>query len=166
MRYPRYILRQLAMFASLVLTFIVLVSLCGLVYTISLLWQASTKGVYVSAEDGMLALLDRGYVQPDEIEIAYAGTNSFDGSEPHVWYVIACIWGGTRADGTPPGSERHDYDQPGSFFLNTKQGWVHVSESAYPRMLGFWMKVFGQAGPGSSIPTHDFGSNPQGKCEF
>lgn len=139
--------------------------LCSLVYTIGVLTNAQSKGVYPSAEAGMLTRIDQWYRQPELVEIIYAGTNSFDGSDPHVWYVLACIWGGSRSDGSPVGSERHVYDQPGSFFLATRDGWIHVSEGAFPELLGFWMKVYGLAGPGSSTPSHDWGSAPQ-HCEF
>jgi hypothetical protein len=114
----------------------------------------------------MLALVARNYIEPRKVEIIYAGTNSFDGSSPHVWYVIACVWGGKRADGSPVGSKRHDYDQPGHFFLHTKDGWVFVPEGAFPEFMGFWMKVYGLAGPGSSQPSHDWGSAPQTDCTF
>jgi hypothetical protein len=114
----------------------------------------------------MRAIVARGYVQPDEIEIVYAGTNSFDGNNPHIWYVIACVWGGRRADSSPVGNEKHDYDQPGLFFLNTKEGWVWMPEGAFPGLVGFWMKVYGLAGPGSTQPTHDWGSPPVAKCPF
>lgn len=53
---------------------------------------------------------------------------------------------------------------PSSF--NTKEGWVHMPEGAFPELIGFWMEVFGLAGPGSSQPTHDWGSSPQGDCVF
>jgi hypothetical protein len=161
----RNLLSELANIAKLLLYTIIAVTIFGLVYTTITLNHARAQGVYPSAEDGMLALIDRGYNNPDQVEIIYAGTNSFDGSHPNVWYVLACIWGGTRSDGKPVGSERHVYDQPGSFFLATRDGWVHVSEGVFPEMLGFWMRVLRLAGPGSSTPSHDWGSGPQ-HCEF
>jgi hypothetical protein len=130
------------------------------VYTASQLRAARAAGVFASAEEGMLALVAKGYVQPDDTQIVYAGTNSFDGSSPHIWYVVACVWGGKRADG----SAVHDYDQPGSYFLDTKEGWVHVSEGAFPELVGFWMKVYGMAGPGSAQATQEWGSSPRRGC--
>jgi hypothetical protein len=144
---------------------VLLVSLSSWVYTTSHLRAARAAGVFASAEDGMLALIAKGYViQPDEIQIVQAGTNSFDGSSPHVWYVTACVWGGERADRFAVGNGAHDYDQPGSYFLNTKEGWVHVSEGAFPELVGFWMKAFGMAGPGSAQATHEWGSSPRRGC--
>ncbi len=135
-------------------------------YTTGVLRLARSEGVYVSAEDGMNALIARGYVHPSDTQIIYAGTNSFDGSDPHVWYVIACVWGGTRADGSPVGSARHVYDQPGTFFIATRDGWVHVGEGYFPWVLGYWMKYYGLAGPGLSTPSHNWGSAPTRGCEF
>ncbi len=142
------------------------VVLMSWLYTLLTLRMARSQGVYASAEEGMLANIAKGYVKPDRTEILYAGTNSFDGSSPHVWYVIACVWGGHRLDGSHTGSKSHNYDQPGSFFLDTGQGWVNVSEGAFPQFVGFWMQVYGLAGPGSSQPTHDWGSSPQLDCTF
>ena len=61
---------------------------------------------------------------------------------------------------------RHVYDQPGNFFLETKKGWVFISEGSFPTYLGFWMKVFNMAGPGSPVPSTDWGSYPDKGCEF
>ena len=135
-------------------------------YTTGVLRQVRAQGVYPSAEDGMHALIARSYVQPRDTQIIYAGTNSFDGSDPNVWYVIACVWGGTRADGSPVGTAKHVYDQPGLFFLAARDGWVHVPEGAFPEVLGFWMRFYGLAGPGSATPSHDWGSTPTKGCEF
>ena len=146
------------------LVFMALILLCSWLYTVAALGLASKEGVYPSAEEGMLSKIDRSYAQPYQAEIAYAGTNSFDGSEAHVHYVIACVWGDRRKDGSPVGSERHAYDQPGSFFLHTKDGWVWMPEGAFPQFIGFWMKVYGLAGSGSSEPSHPMDSG--GRCVF
>jgi hypothetical protein len=50
--------------------------------------------------------------------------------------------GGTRADDSPVGTERHVYDQPGVYFPDTRQGWVLVPERSFPELMGFWMKVY------------------------
>jgi hypothetical protein len=135
-------------------------------YTTGVLRLARAGGVYATAEEGMNALIAKSYIHPRDSQIIYAGTNSFDGSEPHVWYVIACVWGGTRADGSPVGSSRHEYDQPGIFFIDTRDGWVQVGEGYFPEVLGYWMKLYGLAGPGSATPSHDWGTNPNKGCTF
>lgn len=112
---------------------------------------ARSKGIYTSAEQGMLAHADKYYSADRNVKILYAGTNSFDGSKPHVWYVIAEIHATSRADGSDLGHNR--CDAPGSYFLQTKEGWVHVPEGAFPTIIGFWMKIFGLAGEGQSTPS-------------
>ena len=166
MKRSHSVLLWLIVAAGLILDCTGLLIIPSWIYTTSQLRLAARAGVYSSAEEGMLDHIARGYVEPDDTQIIYAGTNSFDGSKPHVWYVIACVWGGRRLDGSPTGSARHDYDQPGLFFLNTKEGWVFMPEAAFPGFLGFWMEVFGLAGPGSSVPTHDWGSTPERGCAF
>ena len=154
---------ELANLARLLIFFTGALMLFGLVYTLVTLSFLRAEGVYPSAEDGMLATIERNYIQPDRIEIIYDGPNSFEGS-PNVKYVIACVWGGTRADGFPVGSERHIYDQPGHFFLAARDGWFMVPEGFFPQMLGFWMRVYGLAGSGMSTPSRDWGAEPQ-HCE-
>ena len=165
MEWKRTLISALVKIVSTGLVLVGSVTIMGLIYTTNILILVRSKGVYPSAEAGMQALIDRGYVNPERVEIIYAGTNSFDGSDPNVWYVLACIWGGARANGDPVGNERHVYDQPGTFFLATWDGWVHVPEGYFPQILGFWMRVFHLAGAGSSTPSHDWGSGPQ-NCDF
>ena len=133
-------------------------------YTSLQLTLARSHGVYPSAEQAMLALVDQGYVGVSRVDILYAGPNSFDGSQPYVWYVIAEVHADTRADGSALG--HYGCDAPGSFFLHTKEGWVHVPEGAFPEFIGFWMSVFGQAGPGQSKPSVDWApSQPARFCQ-
>jgi len=125
------------------------------VYTTVQLKLATSRGLYATAEEGMQALIIPNYKDIDKIEIVYAGPNSFDGSDPHIWFVIARVYARSRADGKLLGNQPRNYEAPGSFFLHTKQGWAHVSEGAFPEFIGFWMKVYGLAGPGSTRPTHE-----------
>lgn len=120
-------------------------------YTSAQLGIARSKGVYETAEQGMRALVDQGYASDRQVKILYAGTNSFDGSKPYIWYVIAEVHASARADGSS--LSKDGCDAPGSFFLETKDGWVHVPEGAFPGYMGFWMDVFDIAGPGQSEPS-------------
>lgn len=125
---------------------------CFGLYTLATLAAARSTGAYPSAEAGMLANAERYYSNDRQVKILYAGTNSFDGSKPHIWYVIAEIHASARANGSKLG--KNNCDAPGSFFLQTRDGnWVHVSEGAFPTLLGFWMEVFGLAGEGQSTPS-------------
>ena len=121
------------------------------IYTAVQLNVAQAKGVYSSPEQGMIARAEQSYTADRQVKILHAGTNSFDGTKPHIWYVIAEIRASARADGSALG--HNGCDAPGSFFLQTKEGWVYVPEGAFPGFIGFWMDVFGWAGEGQSTPS-------------
>ena len=120
-------------------------------YTSIQLSIARSKGVFDTPEQGMTTMVDKAYAPDRTIKFLYAGTNSPNGSQPFVWYVIAEVRASARADGSE--LQKNGCDAPGSFFLQTKQGWVAVPEEALPGFMGFWMKVFGMAGEGQSIPS-------------
>ena len=122
------------------------------IYTAAQLHAARAGGVYSSPEQGMIARAEKYYSADREIKILYAGTNSFDGTKPYIWYVIAEIHASARADGSQLG--HNGCDAPGNFFLQTKDGnWVFVPEGAFPGFMGFWMEVFGWAGEGQATPS-------------
>jgi hypothetical protein len=128
-------------------------SACSWIYTVVQLHQARSKGVYESPEQGMLAFAEKRYAAGHSVEILYAGPNSFNGSQPHEWYVIAEIHASSRVDGS---KLKHDgCDAPGLAFLQTRYGWVYVPDGAFPTFIGFWMKTFNLAGEGQSTPTTD-----------
>jgi hypothetical protein len=127
---------------------------CSWTYTAVQLNIARAKGVYSSPEQGMIARAEQHYTVDRQVKILYAGTNSFDGTNPHIWYVIAEIRAASRVEASVTGFD--GCDAPGSFFLQTKEGWVHIPEGAFPEFLGFWMKVFGWAGEGQSTPSTDW----------
>ena len=109
----------------------------------------------------MQAFIAKGYTADRKVKILYAGTNSFDGSQPHIWYVIAQVRASARADGSALG--KNGCDAPGLFFLQTKEGWVFVPEGAFPGFIGFWMKTFGMAGPGQATPSTDWAPDQPAK---
>ena len=128
------------------------VALSGL-YTYIQVNRYSADGVYDTAEEGMMALIDKNYSADREATILYAGTNSFNGSRPYVWYVIAEVRASAHADGSALYNE--GCESPGSYFLHTKNGWIHVPEGAFPDYMGLWMTMFNMAGPGQSEPSVD-----------
>lgn len=130
------------------------VILCSWGYTALIIASASREGVYPTAEQGMIAMLEKGYAPDRQIKILHAGINSHDRSDPFIWYVIAEVHASARADGSEMG--KNGCDAPGSYFLQTKDGWVHVSEGAFPTYVGRWMKVFGLAGEGETTPSTDW----------
>jgi hypothetical protein len=129
-------------------------------YTQVQLARYSADGVYASPEEGMLALIDTYYPPEREVMMVYAGPNSPDGNRPYIWYVIAEVYASVRADGSAMGE--NGCDAPGSYFLQTKEGWVHVPEQAFPELIGFWMDVFDLAGTGVSAPSTDWAPGKQG----
>ncbi len=115
-------------------------------YTIWRLERAAQAGIYATPTAGMQALIEQNWRDIQKVEIEYAGPNRHDGQDPHVGFVIAKVWAGSRSDGTPVGSKGEDYDYPGTFFVHIQQGWVWVPEGDNPEFMGLWMKVFGLAG--------------------
>ena len=139
------------------LVLLILVLLFPRGYTYLVVANARADGEYASAEEAMLALIDKSYGSDRTVKIYSAGPDAHDGSNPYVWYVIAEVRATARADGSELGA--NGCDAPGSFFLQTKEGWVHVSEGAFPTFMGFWMKLFGWAGEGQSTPSTDWGAD-------
>lgn len=140
---------------------LLLVAAVSWVYTTLQLARFSSDGVFPTPEEGMLALIDRYYPPERTVEVVYAGPNAPDGRKPHVWYVIAEVYASVRADGSTIGE--NGCDAPGSYFLQTKDGWVHVPEQAFPELIGFWMDVFDLAGAGQSTPTMDWAPGHEGR---
>lgn len=139
---------RLGIFATAALLTFLVVSFYSWWYTTSQLSIAGRHGVFPTAEQGMRELVSRGYVGITQVDVVYAGPSSFRGANPHVWYVIAEVRATSRIGGSGMGRGNDNCDAPGSFFLNVRDGWVPVPEGAFPELVGFWMKVYGLAGPG------------------
>ena len=117
------------------------------VYASGQLTLAKGKGIYATAEEGMRSRLlqhSRDLGPEPQVEIVRAGINQHDGSQPHVWFVVAHVWTDHRPDGrsTAP----RGYYSGGSFFLRVQEGWVHVPEGAFPEFIGWAMTLYGLEG--------------------
>lgn len=125
-------------------------------YTLAALALVRGQGVYQTPQAGVIARANQYYCGVEKVVIDQAATNSFDGSNPHVWYVIytVCAKNRTPCDPAHPGAPLYHqtFERGGNFYLNVRGGWVMVPEGMFPEFIGFWMKVLGQAGPGDS--TH------------
>lgn len=111
-------------------------------YAVIQLRVARAKGVFATPEEGMRALcVENRYAAVTEIEIDHAGVDRHDGTHPHVWHVIAKVWADKRPDGKP--THPRWYYVPGSPFVRTGEGWVHVPEGRFPHQLGAYMQLFG-----------------------
>jgi hypothetical protein len=136
---------------------ILVVAACALfpwLYTSTQLMIARARGVYETPEQGMRAILQASYSPDAQVKILHAGPNERDGSRPYIWYVTAEVRASTRADGSALG--KNGCDNPGSFFLQIPEGWVHVPEGAFPGWMSRWMAVYHLAGPGRSTPSTDW----------
>lgn len=138
--------------------------LCSLGYSALVIAIASRSGVYPTVEQGIIARAEKYYTPDLKVNIIYAGTNSFDGSDPHIWYAIAEYRASAHADGSE--LHRNGCDSGGNFYLNTKKGWVYVSEGVFPVYVGKWMKIFGMAGPGQATPSTNWAADsPSHYCQ-
>lgn len=137
--------------AAIILVSLGLCGVCLLLYPLAALNAASRSGVYTLPEDHIAAIAGREYCDVAQVVIEHAGPEAGDGSNPHVWFVQWKIYARSHA---PCGSGRsmvyQTYDQGGYFYLNTRDGWVWMSEGSFPAYIGLWMKVFNLAGPGLS----------------
>lgn len=140
-------LLRVALIATCIIAIALSLTFWSWSFTTSRLNAARSVGVFPSPSEGMLTLVHSGYVGIQEARIVQAKQEiSPLGGGPHVWFVTACVWAESRADGSPVGSQTHDFDFPGSYFVDTKEGWVLMPESSRPLFVGFWMKVFDLAG--------------------
>jgi hypothetical protein len=130
------------------------ISLFSLSYTKNQLELARSKGIYPNPETGMKTLINQDYIGIQKVEIIYAGPNYDNGSKPFVWFVVADIWAKSRFDGSSLGYGKWDHDSGGSYFLQTKEGWVHVTEHLHPEFVAFLMEVYGLAGEGNPRASH------------
>jgi hypothetical protein len=126
-------------------------------YTIASLNWARSQGVYDTPQQGLISSAYQHYCGVEKVEIEQAATNSFDGSDPHVWFVLYTIYAKNHAPCDPehPGAEMYHnegFERGGVFYLNVKEGWVFMPEGRFPEFIGYWMKKLDLAGPGDS--TH------------
>ncbi len=134
-------------------------------FTTSRLNAARSIGVFPSPSDGMMTLINSDYVDIQEARIVGAEQEIFPlGGGHHVWFVTACVWAKSRADGSPVGAATHDFDFPGSYFVDTQEGWVLMPETSSPLFVGFWMPIFGLAGDDRVQPFHDPSSESKRPC--
>jgi len=123
--------------------------------------SAQSFGFFPSPTEAMMTEIRDGWVGIQEAWIRDAEPETALGGGPHVCFVIACVWAESRVDGSAVGSPTHDFDFPGSYYVNTHEGWVLMPEASLPLFVGFWMKVFGLAGDdGGGQIIHEPPSKP------
>jgi len=124
----------------LVLQFIPILAAGSWAYMSLTLAAARREGVYAAPEDGMVARVEKSWIDIQRVEIDRAGPNARDGSQAHVWFVTARVWAARRGDGQPVSAR--GYDLAGSFFLHLRDGWVHVPEGQLPQLVGRLMTLY------------------------
>jgi hypothetical protein len=114
--------------------------LCIWVYAAAQLALAKNAGIYPSVEEATIETSSRGWgnAKVVRVENVHVSVNSFDGSQPHVWYGTADI----ILDRIPTGLDRSRFSG-GSYYLHVKEGWVHVPEGAFPEFIGWVMELYG-----------------------
>jgi len=117
--------------------------LCIWIYTISQLALAKNEGVYATVEEAVIAKNSQGWGEAEvvRLEDVRASINQHDGSQPHVWFGGATVY----LDRVPQGWDRTQYSS-GSYYLHVEEGWVHVSEGAFPEFMGWVMEFYGLEG--------------------
>lgn len=114
------------------------------VYTFSQLSVGRSGGVYESPQAAIDAWAAERYTADARVVIERAEPNRQDGGLPHHWYVIWKIYATAHKDGS---ALYYDgYDTGGSNFVQTRDGWVHLSEGQFPGFVAQWMAILGLAG--------------------
>jgi hypothetical protein len=137
--------------ATILLVYISLVIAAGSIqYTLIELHYARTRGLYPTPQQAVIANAYHWFRGVKDVKFDRSGPNSFDGSDPHVWYLVYTVYADSLADGSR--LYHGTYQRGGGFYLHIKSsllgpgGWVQMPEGLFPQYIGFWMKVLGIAG--------------------
>ncbi len=114
------------------------------IYATGQLTLARAEGIYATPEEAMTQKLIKGVggSPVERVEILGTGINDHNGSLPRVLYVRAWVFADQRPNGKPT---PRGYGV-GSCFLRVEDGWVHMSEGAFPEFVGWVMELYGMEG--------------------
>lgn len=137
-RFPRLAWIGIGMVALVPLFFA-----CSWIYAASHLALAKNEGIYPTVEDAVVEVNSQGWGDANvvSIEDVQVGPNRDDGVQPHVWFAVATV----RLDRVPQGLNKTEYFS-GSFYLRVRDGWVHMSEGAFPEFIGWVMQLYNMEG--------------------
>jgi hypothetical protein len=115
---------------------------CIWAYAASQLALAKNEGIYSTLEEAIIKRNSQGWggARVVSIENVWAEPNSRN-AQPHVWFGGAEVY----LDRIPQGGKRDHYSA-GSFYLHSREGWVHVPEGAFPEFIGFVMELYNLEG--------------------
>jgi hypothetical protein len=115
---------------------------CIWVYAVSQLALAKNNGVYPTVEEAIIAHSQGwGGAKVVRIEDVHARPNRRNGSQPYLWFGGATIY----LDRVPQGGNRSQYAS-GSYYIHVQDGWVFMSEGAFPEFIGWVMELYGLEG--------------------
>ena len=136
-RFPRFVRVGLGLAVMVPLFFG-----CIWAYAASQLMLAKNEGIYASPEEAVIERNSQGWggAEVVRIENVWAEPNSKN-AQPHVWFGGAEVY----LDRVPQG-ERWDHYSSGSFYIRVREGWVHVSEGAFPEFIGWVMELYNMEG--------------------
>jgi hypothetical protein len=117
--------------------------LCIWIYATSQLTLAKSNGIYATVEEAVIARNNQGWggAEVIRLENVHASPSHADASQPHVWFGGATVY----LDRIPQGWNRTQYST-GSYYIHVREGWVSVSEGAFPEFIGWVMKLYGLEG--------------------
>ena len=128
---------------SLIAT-VVLFVVFSVLYTYFSLAVGRSRGVYDTPQAAIYARAAEGYTPDARVVIERAVPNRHDGGLQHHWYVIWKIYATAHKDGTPLYYD--GYDTGGSNFVQTRDGWIFLSEAQMPGYVAQWMEILNLAG--------------------
>jgi hypothetical protein len=116
---------------------------CSWIYAASQLALAKNAGVYPTVEQAIIANNSQGFggAEVVRIEDIRAGPNRSD-AQPHVWFGTAYV----TLDKVPQGYLDHERYSSGSYYIHVRDGWVLVSEGAFPEFIGWVMELYNMEG--------------------
>jgi len=136
---PRHWLRRLAWTGGVLVVLVPLFFVSIYVYATAQITLARNQGVYPTVEAAVIATNSHGYAgaQFVSVENIHTGPNYADGRQPFIWFGTATI----KLDRIPPGHTRAEIGS-GSYYVHVHDGWVFMSEGAFPEFVGWVMELY------------------------
>jgi hypothetical protein len=127
--------RTIIILAGLILFY----NTCIYLYAVARIAQSKNLGVYPTAQEAANNTFGQDYRDAKLVSVTgiHCAPNNDTGKPEHVWFCTARV----EYDRIPEGQRRSVF-LDGSFFIKVRDGWVYMSEGAFPGMVGGVMKLF------------------------
>lgn len=114
------------------------------VYATSQLALAKQQGIYPTPQEAVVARSSQGWggASVVRLEDVWAEPSRRE-AQSHVWFGGATVF----LDQIPQGYHKLQFST-GSYYLQVREGWVHVPEGAFPEFIGWVMELFNLEGVG------------------